>query len=281
MKPLFVPIFSLLTIVVLTVVATAHLHAASPVRYSTVPMHEVLTIYEMPSYSMSNSIVTTMSDVVYADRVYVDERTAIPVAYTAAKPTEAPITLPRPLAPLAPIFPVQTPPQTEAEVMQAISAPTMPIHTTPAPTVRGQARTVDDLGEYLDAPLPIARGSIEAGIIESKLIGSLDSSESETDIFATTPGLSTTQTGSAAQKTTSTDPLGDAVLLTMMIIVTLVLIYMAFVAYDYHQRLVHSLTTQNNRYLGGGAFDVEMEDLYSNNNPVSFSENFGLSRHSI
>jgi len=79
------------------------------------------------------------------------------------------------------------------------------------------------------------------------------------------------------------DPLGHTVLLIATAITTIGLLYMAFVAYDYRQRWMQSLMMQNDRYLVGGAFDMEkMEDTYgAYSGSPSFSEGFGLARRSI
>jgi hypothetical protein len=74
--------------------------------------------------------------------------------------------------------------------------------------------------------------------------------------------------------------LGYGALLFAIALTTMGLIYMVFIAYDYRQRWVHSMTMNNDRYLGGGgAFDMEVEEAYSGSS-VS-PEGFGFPRHSI
>jgi len=168
-----------------------------------------------------------------------------------AFPPEKPMAIPKPLAPLLP-FP------------EEVQAPA---------TVRGQTRSVDKLAEVLESPLPLAQGAVEEGTIEPKLIDTIDSSESDPDIL----GHNLTQGGSVGLGTKSSDPLGDGVLLTVMVITTIGLVYMAFVAYDYRQRWMQSLTTQNDRYLGG-TFDFDTEETFGS--PSAFPEGFGLPRRS-
>jgi hypothetical protein len=222
---------------VLTVAVHADQYVFPPVCCSHVPMHEVVTTYTVPTYG-------------------------VPVSYSAAKPTEKLLALPRPLEPLAPLFPMQPLPQTEEQAPE---------------TIRGQTRAVDGLAEILDTPPPLAQGAVEEGTIDPKVIGTTDSSGSDFDVFTANQGQNPTLVGSAGQGTKLADPLGNAMLLMATAIATIGLIYMSFVAYDYHQRWMQSMTMQNDRYLGGGAFEMEMmEEPYGGS--VSFSEGFGLAR---
>ena len=184
--------------------------------------------------------------------VPISERMVIPATYMVEKPTEKSIVLPKPLAPLLPLQEEQKRPE----------------------TVRGQTRTVDRLAELLDSPLPLAQGAVEAETIDSKLIDTIESSESSID----ESGRYIFPAGSAMPGTKSVDPLGDGVLLMFMVITAIGLVYMVFVAFDYRQRWMQSLTTQNDRYLGGGGFEFDTEDTYGS--PVVFSEGFGLTRRS-
>jgi multisubunit Na+/H+ antiporter MnhC subunit len=256
MKPLFVPIFAAFTVVV-----QADQHVSLPVRYSSVPMSEVVMIYEMPSYPVTSSIVTTIPERVYTDEHYTDWRVVSPTTYTVAKPTEKPLSL-------APLLPVQGYTADKS-----------------SETIRGQAKTIDELSGFLDSAPSLPQGAAEEGMIDPKLTGISEPSESDSDLDLLAKNLekSSSQTGVAGKEATSTDPLGYAVLLTATVITTIGLVYMAFVAYDYRQRWMQSLTVQNDRYLGGGAYDVEMEDTYGvyGGGSVSFPEGFGLSHPSI
>ena len=202
---------------------------------------------------------------VCAVAVYADQYASAPVemsSYTVAKPTEKPITVPSRLGPL---MPMQEHLPAEAEETKV---------------VRGQAPLGNELEEILNEPPPIARGAVEAGTIEPKLIESSDSTSGEfDDLLAAIWGQSgASQSASANQAgAKQTDPLGYGMLLVTTIVMTIGLVIMAFVAYDYHQRWVQALTVQNDRYLGGGAYDMEMEDTFSSS--VSFSD-FGLPRRS-
>ena len=258
MKLLFISLFT-----VLTVVAQADSYIFPPVYYSAVPMHEVVTIYEMPSYPVSSGIVKTVSD-----PVYVSERKGTLVPYAVEKPMDKKITIPppllKPLEPLAPVLPPQDLLQMDEEM---------------AFTVRGQVQSVDGLKDILDTAPPVARGAVEVGIISPDLIGGSDVEESELDAMLLNTARQSTQTKSAGQGRESGDPLGNGVLLFATVITTMGLVYMAFVAYDYRQRWLHSMTTQNDRYLGGGAFDMEVENMYSGSG--TFSDGLGLPHRSI
>jgi len=207
---------------------------------------ELLPLREMPTYAVPSGGVTTM-------------------AYTVHKPTETQVTLPQPLALPYPTFPKQErqpPPITEI--------------TTPQGVVRGQLG-MEELAGIMSESAPLAKGSIGEGMIDPKLIDSSASSDFDPDALSGfVPSGSSTQ--QPASGVTASDPLGYGMLVLAMIVTTLGLVIMAFVAYDYHQRWVQALTVQNDRYLGGGTYEMEMEDTYGTS--VSFSEGFGLPRRS-
>ena len=264
MKPLFVPLFLALAAAALTAAVHADPYIFQPVRDSNVPVNEWVTIYEIPSYSVPNSIVTIVPDTVYIGRHSIGEQFVSPVPYTAAKPTgiaestEMPVI---PSQPLAPLLPMQDPLQFESEI------------------IRGQTNSVETLAEFLGSQLPLPAGAVEEGVVDQKLLGDTDSPESGADPYAEGLGNKSDQEKTAGQGIRSADPLGYTMLLTAMAITTIGLVYMAFVAYDYRQRWMQSLVTQNDRYLGGGAFDLEMEDTYSGS--LSFSEGLGLTHRSV
>jgi len=254
MRPLFAFIFS-----VLTVAVYAEQCVSAQVWYSATPMSEAVIIYEMPhSPVVSSSIITTVPDTVYISKPVVSSGPYPSAPRTVAKPTEKLITVPPPLGPL---LPLREYPQTGEEA---------------TPVVRAQVG-VDNLEGILNAPLPPAQGPVESGTIEPKLVESLDASGLDVDVFMANPAQSNAvQLGVGTQSEAKpTDPLGYVVLVFATIVTTIGLVIMAFVAYDYRQRWMQSLTVQNDRYLGGGAFDMEMEDAYSGS--ISLSD-FGIPR---
>ena len=204
------------------------------------------------------------------------ERLVISAPYTVKKPSETPIALPEPLV-LVPFLPIQDRVSLEERA------------TTPSSVdvVRAQIG-VENLKEILSATPPLARGPVEEGTIDPKFIENPNSSSSDLDALA---GLLTS--GNPAQSASlgqapgmqQATPLGDGVLVFATVVTTLGLIYMAFVAFDYRQRWMQSLTTQNDRYIVGGTFDIDTENTYggavSFSDGFGFSENFGLARRSI
>jgi len=265
MKPLFVSVVALLTVAVY-----ADQSLFSPIRYSNVPMSETVTIYyDTPvygvplSYPVSNGIITTVSESPFISKPEISETVVSREPYVVAKPLDKPITVPPRLGPL---MPLQDSP---------------PVNVERTETVRSQ-NSVSDLAGIMDTSPPLAQGALEEEMINPKIIGDSPDSESE-DYSAGLLAQNPTQTG--AHGVTPVDPLGYGVLLTAIAITTIGLIYMVFVAYDYRQRWVHSLTTQNDRYLGGGTFDMEAEDSYAmgsvSGGSVSLSEGLGWARHSF
>jgi len=266
MRPLFVSFFT-----VLTGVVHADQYALPPVHRYALPMHEAITIYEMPVYPEP--------EIVYVQENYPGRRIVTPAPYTASKPVEQKpmeqaIAVPRPLEPLAPFAPPAT----------ALLAPRFPSQTDEQghETVRGQSRSVDELAGLLGSPPPLAKGAVEEGTIDPKLMGTIDAPDLDEEISAAGIVQNTTKTTLANTGTKSADPLGHTVLLIVTAITTIGLLYMAFVAYDYRQRWMQSLMMQNDRYLGG-AFDMERaEDIYgAYSGSPSFSEGLGLTRRSI
>jgi hypothetical protein len=254
MKPLFVLLFSMLSV---TVVADQYVSAPiwySAVPVSTVPINERVTIYEMPQpYVVSSSIVTTVPETVWTHESVVLPDTALP--HTVAKATEKPS--------LGPLMPLQD------------NLPVEPEEKAVEKIVLGQVSIENELDAILKTAPPIPRGAVEERTIDSKLTENASSPSSE-DIFI--PQQINTPAGSVSK---STDHLGDGALLAVTVFAALGFFYMAFLAYDYHQRWMQSLTMQNDRYLGNGAFDREMEDVYSGSSGSgTFTDNFGLPRRS-
>ena len=209
------------------------------------------------------------SDKLASELVMLREMPTYSVPHATERPPEVPVTLPEPLV-LVPFLPIQNrQPPTEAEAI-----------TTTTGVVRGQLGTMDGLAGILDTPPPLARGPVEASAIDPQLIDSSDQSDLD-DLSGIFVSGNSGQGGApgSSSNTTPGDPLGYGVLVFAMVLTTLGLIYMAFQAYDYRQRWMQSLMMQNDRYIGGGAFDLDTEDLYGGS--ASFSDGFGLKRHSI
>ena len=259
MKPLFVLAFA-----VLAVAAHADQYAFPPMHYPAVPVYEVVTICEMPSYDSVPSTlgkpVVPLMPLKRLDESNLSGALNLPERYTVSKPAENTITLPPPLDDrIGPRLPPQEPPlEPRSE------------------TIRGQARTMDVVSEILDSSLPFAKGAVADGIVDPKLMESPATDWDSESIRGSSPQEKPKQTGTPAEPT---DPVGYGVLLFATAITAFMLICMAFVAYDYQQRWVQSLTVQNDRYIGGGTFDMEMENVYSGS--VSLSEGFGLTHRSI
>ena len=247
MKTLSPPPFVALVVVQLTVVVYA---SQFEVR-SDAPMNEIVTFHGIPTYSVPSGDVTMVS---------VSEPVLIPAPYTMAKPPETPITLPEQLV-LTPFLPIRD--RSPVEEKTAV----------PSGIVRGR-ENIESLGEILSRPTPLAGGPVADGTIDPKLLDHPALSDSEFDVLG---GLLIPDKPSVTPERQSgtplADPLVNGVLVAALIFTTLGLIYMAFIAYDYHQRWIHSLTAQNDRYLGSGTFDIG-EDSYGSS--ISLSDNFGL-----
>ena len=257
MKSLFMPFHAALIVVLLTVAT----HAEQYVVRSDMPMSERITLRETPSYSAPNSVTT---------RGYVGEPVSIPVSNMVAKPPETRITAPETFT-IVPFLPIQESP---------------PVAEAPTGVMRGQAG-VENLEGILSVPPSLARGTVEAGTIEPKLIEGPPGFDLEVDprVGEVPDPPNRAKTSGQPSGITSADPVGSGVLVFATIITTLGLIYMAFIAYDYRQRWMHSLTAQNDRYIIGGTFDMDMDDVYGGSRSLSdsfgLSEGFGLARRPV
>jgi len=261
MKPLLIPIiFVLLTAAVL---------ADQGVVRSGSPMIELVTLREVPSYAVLNYAVlnyTVPNEPVSAvpSSVPAGERMFIPMPHTVAKPPQTSITLPEPLSEplvLAPLLPRQ-----DRSAPPPIEEPMAPMEI-----FRAQAR-MEGLGEMLNIPPPLPGGSVPDGTIDQKIIDSSDLSDWDDDFLA---GFSGQGAAPEPPSGATSDPVAYGVLVIATIITTFGFLYMAFVAYDYHQRWIHSLTAQNDRYIIGGAYDIDAEDLYGGSR--AYSDGFGCS----
>ena len=173
---------------------------------------------------------------------------------------------------------------TESQTKATIFIPPPPQRADVAETIRGQIRSFDELAAILDGPLPPARGPVEDGTFSPGLVISEPSGE-ELDDFLT-KGIGTAgavqnqpQRTSTMLRGSPTDPLGNGMLLFITATVTIGLVWMAFVAYDYRQRWMQSLTMQNDRYIVGGVLDMEWDNAYSGS--TSLYEGYGLTSRSI
>jgi len=179
-----------------------------------------------------------------------------PLLYTVEKPTETPMTVPLPLAvsppervTFAPVFP-----EHGSFIQNGVSEDA-------SATIRAQSLTIDEVSGVLASPPPVARGAVESEKIDPKLIESTNASELENLVLPTSPADISVRPDSAKPSTATTDPAGYGVLFVVMLITIFGFVWMALVAYDYHQRWTQSLMLQNDRYLGGG-YDMETDDLY-------------------
>jgi len=185
--------------------------------------------------------------------------------------------------PLAPRLPVQDilPAEPfrgsteELEGLAKILDSRPPVDST---TVRGQIRVGgDEPTGIMSSPPPPARGPVEDPI-EPRLVGNSEMSDSEPQNFGMTSAPNSTKAGPSGTGSL-TDPLGYGTLIAATVIMAMGLVWMVFIDYDYHQRWVQAMTMQNERYLGGSSFDVDLEDTFGS--PAAFSDSYGLPRQSI
>jgi len=303
MKLFFIPPVLVLAAMLLTAVLCASDALAS----------ELVGLREIPTDAVPYSVLRTVPHSVLST-----------VPHAVARPPEMPISLPEPLVPM-PFLPIQDRPPIEAVTVEETTKETgtvwrqlemdglAEVLDTPAPVVppssiqnrqpppaieaitttdvvRGQLGTMDGLAGILDTPPPLARGPVEANTIDPKLLDDPALSDSDFNILVgpSVPG-NPVQPGTSG--TTPTDaPLGNGVLVIATILTTLGLMYMAFMAYEYRQRWMHSMTMHNDRYIGdryisGGSFDMDTEDMYggsaSFSGSLGFSDGFGLKRYSL
>jgi len=240
------------------------------------PAGKMVTLHQMPVYS----VPSMPSDVVVSEIVRPwkeEEWLVIPAPYIVDKPSETSIALPEPLG-LVPFLPIQNHVPIEERAI-----------ATPVDVIRAQVG-VESSREILSTAPPLPRGPVAEGTIDPKFIESPDSSNSDLDALAgrmTSGNPAQSVSPGQAPGTQQSDPLGYSVLVFAAVVATLTLglIYMAFVAFDYRQRWMQSLTAQNNRYIVDGTFDTDMENTYGSSVSFSdgfgFSESFGLARRSI
>ncbi|MDR3233101.1 MAG: hypothetical protein LBT46_05475 [Planctomycetaceae bacterium] len=129
-------------------------------------------------------------------------------------------------------------------------------------TVRGQVTTAfNELDEILKTPPPHAQGPVDSAAVEPKLI---EQSAADIPILNAETAAALLPSAEASLKPaaeTKSDQFAYGTLLIATAVTTIGLIYMAFVAYDYRQRWMQSLMTQNDRFTGN-PLDGEWEDIY-------------------
>ena len=192
-----------------------------------------------------------------------------PVSHTVERVTEATLFFPPPER-FGPFLPKQDTPLAE-------EVPT---------TVRGQSRSPSEIAGIMDMPLPVARGPVEAEMINQNLLEPVDSVDADFDNLHIVGERTqnSTQTNSATARTAQTDPVGYGVLIFVTVITSFGLVLMAYLAYDYRQRWMQSMTMQNDRYLGGVAFDMEWDGIYGGgaySGSVPLYEGYGMAHRSI
>jgi len=294
MKSFFSPQFLVLTVVVLlSVVAFADPYVP--------PTSDLVVLREMPNYAVqmpfSLTPLSPMQDLSENVRVWLDiedleeilskpapfssspmaEQSVAPVSYTVAKPPEIPMALPEPLV-SAPLLPTQERIPSLTPVWE---------ETSPLGTIRGQA-PMERLEDIMNTAVPHPRGLVPDGTIDPGLIDSSDSSDLDPYYYSRLPlpDKSGGVSGQPSSTAPTDDQLGNGALVLATIMTTLGLVYMAFMAYEYRQRWMLSMTAQNDRYIGGGTFDMDMDNMYGGSTSVSdgfgFSEGgFGLVRRPI
>ena len=145
-----------------------------------------------------------------------------------------------------------------------------PVNST---VFRGQTRVAgDEPTGIMSSPPPPARGPIEDPI-EPRLVG--DSSEMSDSVLDIIEAKITQNPGKLTPSGTSalSDPLGYGAWVAATCVLAMGLVWMVSVAYDYHQRWIQAMTMQNERYLGGSAFDGDLDDPLGSH---TFSDGFGL-----
>ena len=263
MKPFFHPFFAVFTfavfaVVVLAVDVQADQSVVPAVRYLAASSNEAAMFHE----AVMEPLTPLAPIFPWQDRPQVPNtalsHTVEP--YIVERPTEKTMAVPQPLE--APPFPVSPVPAVPfAPVLPKQDSPVQNADTTPV-TIRGQSRTLDDVAGILAQPPPVARGAVDIDMVEPKLIESINTPELPDPLLPANPATNPAQSDSAKQGTTITDPVGYGVLVFVAALTSLGLVWMVFVAFDYRQRWMQSQTLQNDRYLGGGGYDTETEDIY-------------------
>lgn len=144
----------------------------------------------------------------------------------------------------------------------------------PFPTILGQSGSTfgSELQEALAQPPPLPQGPVDPKVISPKLVDFRE----EPSVGFTPMGPAETIYEGRDRDLKPTDPphrlhseegvsLGDSPINGILLITTIVsvmtLIYMIFIAIDYHQRWIHSLTTQNRAFASGWSEDGALDEV--------------------
>ncbi|MDR2440134.1 MAG: PT domain-containing protein [Planctomycetaceae bacterium] len=158
--------------------------------------------------------------------------------------------------------------------------PTPPV----SQTVLGQSSSfASDLEKALDEPLPSPKGLVDVSVIDPKLFESAAEHENKKTPEQNTASTPTTENNSTviSKEPSEENKLKNekqvnginGILLLVTIVSVTMLIYAVVIAFDYHQRWIQSLTTQNNRFAGisDSGFsgnEMDMDADFSGNIPL-------------
>ncbi|MDR2756765.1 MAG: hypothetical protein LBC20_13765 [Planctomycetaceae bacterium] len=169
--------------------------------------------------------------------------------------------------------------------------PTQPLQNEPnnipkqtpsvSSTVLGQSSSFAREVEKLEEPLLSPRGLVDASAIDPKLYENTaenkETSEQNKELMSTTENNSTAISKEPSEENKSKNEKQNnrinGILLLVTIVSVTMLIYAVVIAFDYHQRWIQSLTTQNNRFSGisDSGFSGEEMDMdadFSGNIPL-------------
>ncbi|MDR2115302.1 MAG: hypothetical protein LBP87_02865 [Planctomycetaceae bacterium] len=150
-------------------------------------------------------------------------------------------------------------------------------------TVLGQSSSfASEVDKALNEPLPFPKGQVDASAIDPKLYENTAESTAENkEMPDTNESTSATENNSTviskeiSEKNKSKNEKQangiNGILLLVTIVSVAMLIYAIVIAFDYHQRWIQSLTTQNNRFSGlsDSVFSGdEMDADFSGNIPL-------------
>ena len=231
-----------------------------------VPIFVLLTVTVYADQCCSPSSLAPLTLITFGQAPPQAEIVA-PVPYAVERVTEATLFFPPPER-FGPFLPKQDAPLAE-------EVPT---------TVRGQSRSTSEIAGIMDMPLPVARGPVDPETINPNLIVPPDPLDADHGNIGMNPSQSPVLANSATARTAQTDPVGYGVLIFVTVITSFGLVLMAYLAYDYRQRWMQSMTMQNDRYLGGVAFDMEWDGIYGGgaySGSVPLYEGYGMAHRSI
>jgi hypothetical protein len=139
------------------------------------------------------------------------------------------------------------------------------------PIVRGQAvPTMNEIDEILKTPPPHVQGTVDVTAMEPKLVEQADVlplvPETAEALLPSAAGTISVAPAVSPQATAPANGLQGnqfayGTLLLATAVTTIGLVYMAFVAYDYRQRWMQTLLTQNERF-SLSSLDSDFDDMY-------------------